>query len=146
MERFKGPLTQIIATDSAWRIHIDPVSGKRCDAAGEVGRRPTKARAIRKHIPQDLANGDDSSAARHGGVSTFHMQINETPSFTERQQNELVSEPSSCWRGAQTPDHASIPRITFVKKGISDPAKSCCYFAVSRVAFSPDSWEGYRLE
>jgi len=75
LERFNGFATQIIATHGTCRVHIDPVSGKLRDAASEVGRRSTKAKAIRKHVPQDLANADDSCAARYGKISTFHVQI-----------------------------------------------------------------------
>src|SRR5262245_10156316 len=80
-ERFNGTAPQTIGTDGTCRVHIDPVSGKLCYAAGEVGRRSTKTRAIGKDVPQYLANANDSCGAGHEEISTFHVRIKKTSSF-----------------------------------------------------------------
>src|SRR5262249_44229916 len=86
-EHFNSTAPQTIGTDGTCRVNIDPVSGKLCHAAAEVGRRSTKTRAIGKHVPQYLANADDSCAGHHGEISKFHSRSMGHHHFTERQQN-----------------------------------------------------------
>src|SRR5215831_3194523 len=139
-ERFNGPLTQIIATDGTCHVHIDPVSGKLCDAAGEVGRRSTKTRAIGKHVPQYLANADDSCAGHHGEISKFHSRSMGHHHFTERQQNVARARTFTIFAEDHRPQiTAPTSRVAIVKKSRLGSSQSSRHFAVSRVAFSPDS-------
>jgi hypothetical protein len=77
VERFNGTPTQIIGADAPGHIHVDSVSGELSDTAREVGRCSTKARPVRKHVPQYLTNTNDSWTGHHGEISSFRVMAQE---------------------------------------------------------------------
>jgi hypothetical protein len=77
VKRFNGSSTRVIGADAAGHIHVDPVAGELSDTAREVGRSSTKARPVRKHVPEYLTNTNDSWAGHHIEVSSFRVMAQE---------------------------------------------------------------------
>jgi hypothetical protein len=77
VKRFNGSPTQIIATDGAYRVHIDSIAGELSDTAREVRRCPTKARPVWKHVPQYFADTNDRCARHHREISSFPVMAQE---------------------------------------------------------------------